>query len=315
MRLGPINLTWNSSWRASSGPASTLKEPASWVERWFGGRTTAAGVHVTEERALQQSAVFACTRIISEGVASLPLKLYRRLPGGGKQPATEHPLYHLLHDEPNDELTAFEFREAAQGHLCLRGNAFAFIDWTRGGRVKQLLLLEPDRMTPERGEDNRVRYRYQDPRMARQSSRRTRSSIFAGFGKDGLRGKNPIELFREAIGLALATEEFGSRLFSNGTNAGIILRHPGELSDKAFKHMRDQLHDRNGGLVNAHKPFITEEGIEVEKLGMTSEDAQFLETRKFQVNDIARIFRVPPHMIADLDRATFSNIEQQAIEL
>lgn len=284
----------------------------------FGGADTSSGVQVTEQGALQMTAVFACVRILSETVASLPLILYERLPDGGKARATEYPLYSLLHDAPNPEMTSFELRETLMGHVATWGNAYAEIETDRNGSVMALWPLRPDRMTVERVGTALV-YSYRLTKADSQGRIEVqlpadRVLHIRGLGFDGIMGYSPIALARQAVGLGMATEKFGASFFGNGARPGGVLEHPGKLGPNAYKNLRETLEQRHGGIENAMRLMILEEGMKYTAMGIPPEDAQFLETRKFQVNEIARLYRVPPHMVGDLDRATFSNVEQQSID-
>jgi len=291
--------------------------PPEWVDA-LGGWSTATGVDVSPSTALQVTAVFACVRILAETVASLPLPVYRRLENGGKARAPDHYLYTILHDLPNPEMTSFELREVMMGHVCTWGNAYAEIEFDRAGRVRALWPLRPDRMTVKRV-NGRLQYIYKLSKPDSQG--RTEITLrdeqvfhVHGLGSDGIVGYSPIHLARQAVGLALAAEEFGARFFGNDARPGVVLEHPGTLGDEAHKRLRESWESRHGGLDKSHRVAILEEGLKVHEIGLPPEDAQFLQTRKFQVSEIARMFRIPPHMIADLERATFSNIEHQSLE-
>ncbi len=306
MKIGPLSIKFERR--------SSLANPEQWLIDWFsGGAQSASGVTVNERTALQSTAVFSCVRVLAETVASLPLPVYRRLSGGGKERATDHYLYPLLHDQPNTEMTSLEFRETLMGHLALWGNAYAQIERNAGLQVRALWPLRPDRMTVRR-ENGVLAYRYQPENGQDRVFRPGQIMHIRGLSGDGIIGYSPIRMAREAIGLARATEEFGARFFGSGSNPGGVLQHPNKLTDKALENLRRSFEERHGGLANAHRPLILEEGMTWQQIGIPPEDAQFLETRKFQTNEIARIFRVPPHMIGDLERATFSNIEHQSIE-
>ncbi len=297
---------------------STLKSPEPWLLRLLGGEPTAPGVAVTPLSSLQSVAVFACNRILAESVSSLPLILHRRLAGGGRERGLNHSLYSILHDLPNPEMTSMELRETLQGHLGLWGNAYAEIERDNGDRVKGLWPLRPDRVDIQRVNGELVYFvtigneLEHDPEVEPLRARQVMH--LRGLGYDGIRGYNPIAQARQAVGLSLATEEFGARFFGNGARPGAVLEHPGKLSDKAYDRLLKSWNDRHEGLSRAHRMAILEEGVKLHEVGIPPEDAQFLETRKFQVTEIARLFRVPPHMLADLERATFSNIEQQSLE-
>lgn len=270
-----------------------------------------AGVNVNEYNAMQVSAVYACVRVLSETIASLPLPLYRRLERG-KEKATYHPLYFLLHDMPNPDMTSFTFRETLMSHLLLWGNAYAQVIRNGKGNISELWPLLPDRMSVERDLiSGQLVYKYS--KDGQQILLKQEEVLhIPGLGFDGIKGYSPIHMAREAIGLALATEEFGSRFFANGARPGGVLEHPGVVKDP--EKLRKSWEEVYKGVKNSHKIAVLEEGMKYHEIGIPPEDAQFLETRKFQLNEICRIFRVPPHLVGDLERATFSNIEHQSIE-
>jgi len=288
------------------------------VDAWnqYLSPSSKTGISVTEDSALRSTAVWACVRLISETVASLPLILYERM-GRGKKRATEHPIYPLLHDSPNPEMTAFNFREILQSHLLTWGNCYSEIDYGPDGKgsgyPRALWPLLPDRMTVKRV-DGELKYIYTLPNGEQVIIPAYRVLHIPGMGYDGVIGYSPIRMAREAIGLSLATEEFGARFFSNGSSFGGFLEHPGKLSAEAQKRLLKSFEEKHQGLSNAHRLSILEEGMKYHSIGIPPEDAQYLEVRKFQVVEIARFFNVKPHMIADLDRATFSNIEHMGIE-
>jgi len=295
--------------------AKPATRPADDDDYWYSipNYGSSAGVDVSPESALHVSAVYASVRVLAETLASLPLPVYMRLVGGGKEKAYDHPLYDLLHDRPNTWQTSFEWREMMMGHLVLRGNAYSRIISGLRGVVDQLWPLHPDRVKVERIEGNRLLYKVTDEKGISQKTL-LQEEVFhlRGFSTDGMVGIGPIQLMAEGIGLSIATEKYGALLFSNRAMPGGVLEHPGKIGDKAQKNLRNTWHQP--GLAGAHKTALLEEGMKWHQLGLTNEDAQFLETRKFQVNEIARIFRIPPHMIGDLEKATFSNIEHQSID-
>lgn len=273
------------------------------------GAATKAGVSVTPDSALNYTAVLAGVRILAESVASLPALVYERT-GEGRRRASGHGLYGLLHDAPNRRQTSFEFFELGMAHLVLWGNFYAEIERNGRGQVLALWPLRPDRMTVDVAPDGRRVYRYANEPVADEAILHV-----AGLGGDGVTGYSLIRLAREAVGLGLATQEFGATVFQNGAVPGIVLKHPGSLSDKAYNRVKDSWNERHMGLENAHKAAILEEGMGVDKIGIPPEDAQFLETRRFQVEEIARILRIPPHMMAMTDKAaTYASVEQFAIQ-
>ncbi|WP_392654937.1 phage portal protein [Dehalococcoides sp. THU4] len=276
----------------------------------FGGTTS--GKAVNERTAMQTSAVYACVRILAESVAGLPLHVYERTANGSKSTKPSHPLYRLLHDEPNREMTSFVFRETLMSHLLLWGNAYAQI--IRDGRGFPIALypLLPDRMAVDRNESGELVYTYQSDK-GQVKLRRENILHIPGLGFDGLIGYSPIAMAKNAVGLALATEDYGAAFFANGANPGGVLEHPGVIKPEQADRLRESWQSQFGG-ANAHRVAVLEEGLKFHQMSIPPEQAQFLETRKFQINEIARIFRVPPHMVGDLEKSSFSNIEQQSLE-
>ena len=283
----------------------------------FGGSTS--GKAVTERSAMQITAVYACVRILAESIAGLPLHLYQYNSKGGKEKAAEHPLFFLLHDEPNPEMTSFVFRETLMTHLLLWGNAYAQIIRNGMGTVTALYPLMPNRMRVDRDESGALYYEY--TRYGDEAEKTRCETIklspadvlhIPGLGFDGLVGYSPIAMAKNAIGMAMACEEFGAKFFANGAAPGGVLEHPGVLKDPA--RVRESWNATFGGSSNANKVAVLEEGMKYTPISISPNEAQFLETRKFQIDEIARIFRVPPHMVGDLEKSSFSNIEQQSLE-
>lgn len=276
----------------------------------FGGTTS--GKAVNERTAMQTSAVYACVRILSESIAGLPLHVYRYTSDGGKERTSLHPLYRMLHDEPNREMTSFVFRETLMAHLLLWGNAYAQIIRDGRGYPVALYPMLPDRMSVDRDSQGELVYTYQSDKG--QVKLRKESVLhIPGLGFDGLIGYSPIAMAKNAVGLALATEDYGAAFFANGANPGGVLEHPGVIKPEQADRLRESWATQFGG-ANAHKVAVLEEGLKFHQMSIPPEQAQFLETRKFQINEIARIFRVPPHMVGDLEKSSFSNIEQQSLE-
>ena len=284
---------------------------------FFGGSTS--GKSVNEKSAMQMTAVYACVRILSESVAGLPLHLFRYNDKGGKEKATDHPLYFLLHDEPNPEMTSFVFRETLMTHLLLYGNAYAQIIRNGKGEVIALYPLMPSRMQVDRNDNGQLYYTYN--KGPDEANTMPNSAVvlmpedvlhIPGLGFDGLVGYSPIAMAKNAIGIAIACEEYGAKFFANGAAPSGVLEHPGTIKDPA--RVREAWRSQFGGSGNAGKTAILEEGMHYSPISIKPQEAQFLETRKFQIDEIARIFRVPPHMIGDLDRSTFNNIENMSRE-
>lgn len=283
----------------------------------FGGSTS--GKPVNEHTAMQMTAVYSCVRILAEAVAGLPLHLYKFTDSGGKEKALSHPLYFLLHDEPNPEMSSFVFRETMMTHLLLWGNAYAQIIRNGKGEVIALYPLMPNRMSVDRDSSGNLYYsytRYSDdaPTMNGVTVTLRPSDVLhiPGLGFDGLVGYSPIAMAKNAIGMAIACEEYGAKFFANGAAPGGVLEHPGTIKDP--QKVRESWNAAYQGSSNSHRVAVLEEGMKYQPIGISPEQAQFLETRKFQINEIARIFRVPPHMVGDLEKSSFSNIEQQSLE-
>lgn len=293
------------------------RTPGSSFAFYMGG--SSSGKAVTERSAMQMTAVYACVRILSEAIAGLPLHVYRYKDDGGKEKALDHPLYLLLHDEPNPEMSSFVFRETLMTHLLLWGNAYAQIIRNGKGEVVALYPLMPNKMSVNRDAKGRLYYEYirssdEAHTMKGFTVRLNSSDVLhiPGLGFDGLVGYSPIAMAKNAIGLAIATEEYGSKFFANGAQPSGVLEHPGTLKDP--QRIRESWQSTFGGSHNSNKVAVLEEGMKYTPISISPEQAQFLETRKFQINEIARIFRVPPHMVGDLEKSSFSNIEQQSLE-
>ena len=283
------------------------------------GRTT-SGKPVNERTAMQTTAVYACVRILAEAVASLPLHVYEYQDDGGKKLVHDHPLYYLLHDEPNPEMTSFVFRETLMSHLLIWGNAYAQIIRDGAGRVLGLYPLLPDKMDVQRDDKGNIYYVYsrnsdENPMFKEYGNIKLKAEDvlhIPGLGFDGLIGYSPIAMAKNAVGMTLACEEYGASFFANGANPGGVLEHPGVLKDPS--KVRESWNSVYRGVNNAHKIAVLEEGMKYQQIGIPPEEAQFLETRKFQINEIARLYRIPPHMVGDLDKSSFSNIEQQSLK-
>ena len=295
-----------------------VDDPQYWLSRLaasIGG--TAAGVSVTSDSALKVSVVYACIKRLSETLASLPLQLYERV-GDGKQPAVTHPLYSLLHDSPNEYMTSFEFRELLVTHLNLNGNAYCLKGQDNRGNVEKLIPLNPARMAVERSNGALgYEYTYEDgtrktfsPDKIWHLKNLPISCLQNGSPPEGILGVSPISLAKESIGLALAADDYGARYFQNNAVVGMNFKYPGKLSDNAKKFLKESLSEY-AKPENRFKNIITEEGGELKPLSITNEDSQFLESRQFQIEEIARIFGVPPVLIGHpTNTMTYASAEQ-----
>lgn len=271
-------------------------------------RMNTGEIVVTEHNALHLSSVWACVRVISETIAQLPVHVY----SPGNERAESHYLQWLLHDEPNPEMTAFTFRETLMAHLLTWGNAYAEIEWSNNGRAIALWPLRPDLMSVRRNEATKeIEYHYSNPKRGLNITLGAGDLIHVpGLGFDGLIGYSPVRMAEKAIQLGLCAEKYGNDFFSNSNVPSGILKHPGVMDPEAHARVKEDWQD----VVKNRGVGVLEEGLDFVSLGIPNNESQFLETRRFQVEEIARIFRVPLHKIGELSRATFSNIEHQAIE-
>jgi len=278
--------------------------------------TSDAGVSITNDKALNYTAFWACVNLVARTVASLPFMTYERQDPRGKLRATSHPLYRLLHDEPNPEMDAYSYIETLVYHLIAsNGNAYSYIELDANGvDIKALWPMDPSRVKKARNErTNEIIYQYQSSN-GQVILPAYRVWHIPGFGYDGLTGYTPLTYARNQIGLGIAAEKMGSKMFSNGLVFGGFLEHPGHLSKEAQKNFENQIKADHKGVDKAHQVMILEEGMKYNKNNIPPNDAQWLETRKFQRNEMAAFFGIPPHKIGDLDRASFNNIEQQNLE-
>lgn len=315
-------LTTIRNWFAPKATAiSDLLHPTAWLQDWAMGRRTLAGVHVTPASAMTLPTYYACLRAISEDIGKLPLLTYRRLDPRGKERAPDHPLYSLLHDAPNDDMESMTFRETLTHYALAWGNGYALVD--RDSRLTPVALhpIHPSRVVVRRDDQDRLVYDVYGgelvPGAQLQQVYRVRSDDMLhlrGLGAEGITGYSVAQLAAESLGLTLAAQTFGAAFFGNGAAMGGVLEHPGKLSDQGAKHLRESFESVYSGPENAGKVAILEEGMKYARLAIPPNDAQFLETRLFQVRDICRWFRVPLHKVGDLEFATYTNIEQQAIE-
>lgn len=310
-----------------SGLGKRVKRSLSqYLQSWLKGEESEygtksnSGVLVTELAAIQDAAVMSCVRVLGESLAQLPFNVYQR-DGRNVSPVRYHPLHEVLHNQPNPNMHSFTWRELGQAHLCLRGSTYAFKEIDNKGNVIGLHPLNPDRLTPfSYTQDNRISYeeimpgakiayKYRDEKGIEQVLLKSELLAINGLSLNGLYGLNPIAYQRESIGLSLAAKKYGAKLFENGAHVGGVISVAEKLDDEAYKRMKKSWQENYAGLNNAHKPAILEQGAKFERMGMSSKDAQWLEMRKYQRSEIAGIYRVPLHMINDLERATFSNVE------
>jgi len=276
-------------------------------------RGASSGVRITSENALSTTVVLACVRVLAETVASLPLHVFKRLPNGGKERCPGW-MDHLLSVAPNSWMTSFEWRETSMIHLGLYGNCYSEIVAGAAGAVSELVPLHPSRMQVSRIENGRLRYTYSEPTGAKTIYNQDQIFHIRWMSNDGIVGQVPIELGKEAIGLARACEMHGARYFGNGARPGIVLETDGNLAAEAAERLRENWERLHRGPDKSSKTAVLTGGLKAHELGSTNTDSQFLEARKFQVEEICRLYRCPPHLVQSLDRATFSNIEQQSLD-
>ncbi len=295
------------AFRASpNNPSTSLANPASWM---FDGAASKTGIAVTEDSAMRLSAVFGAVRVISETIASLPWEV-KQDAGDSTRSASAHPINKLIH-HPNGMMTDFNFREVCQAHLCLHGNAFIAIRRNEAGQPVKLIPVHPDRVEVKVYKDEK----FYTIDQGKETFDDTEMIHILGLSFDGIIGKSVIEAARESIGLGLAADQFGGSFFGNGANVSAILTHPGRLSDEAYKRLMASWARRYSGLDNAHKTAILEEGMNLQKVSISPQESQFLETRKFGVEDIARFFRIPLAYLGSLENSsTRANIEEQGIQ-
>lgn len=299
--------------RAAPAPVtkSTPANPQSWFTEWiFDGQPTASGINITPESAMRAAAVWACVRALSEDIAKLPVILFRRLPGGGKERADDHPLMRVIR-QPNRRHTPFEFMQIWTSAAIMRGNGFAWQERGEDGRAVAVWPLDPKQLEIRAGDDGDLVFFY-GPKKVQLFGEDVLH--LRDISLDGVLGLSAIGQHRETIGLTIAAETYGASFFGNNAAPRGAVKIPVPVGDQAVKMLRDSWERRHRGAENAHRLAVLDGGMEFQAIGLTNEDAQYLESRQFQSGEIARIFRVPPHKIGDLTKATFSNIEHQALE-
>ena len=277
---------------------------------------TPTGLSITPDNALNVTTVFQAIRFLSFMVASLPRITYQKK-GDDRQRATSHQLYSILHDIPNPEMTSFDLWTLLASHVFGRGNGLAEIQYNIRGQIEALWPLNVSRVELVRNANYELRYRVTLPDQFNGERRVLRpDQVFhlRGLTKEGLWGQSVLTMHRNAVGLARATEDYGGAYFNNNAEPGVVLKHPSTLSDAAYERMSESWEQSHMGLNQSHRMAILEEGTDIVKIGFNPQDSQMLETRKFQVIEIARMFGIPPHLLFELSNATFTNIEHQSLE-
>lgn len=302
------------AWRVFRGQAYTMDDFDRDIRRYLRGGPTHAGVNVNEESALGYVTVYACVRVLAETIGCLPLFVYRERADGGREKAREHPLFWLLHDEPNDEMDSLTMRETMTAQLALSGNAYAILAHSLRGDVVDIYPWDWTLVRPDRDPQTRKLFYWVKDRGKEERLPAEKVLHVHLWGLDGITGYSPIRMAREAVGLGLAATEFAARFYGQGMNVGGLLEHPNTLTDEAYKRLKQSLEEEGAGLANSWRPLILEEGMKFNRIPMPLKDAQFIEQQKFTRDEICALFRVPPHMVANLERATFSNIEHMSLE-
>jgi HK97 family phage portal protein len=295
--------------RSLENPRTPLSHPDAWLIEAWGGGAAQSGVRVNATTALTYSPVWRAVNLISRDVAKLPLVVYRRL-GSGKEKDPAHPAFPLLRYKPHRELTSFPFRMTITANALLWGNGYALIERDGGARPVGLFLLNPEDTAPDRDPiSNEIFYKTKvlgrDFEFARENILHIR-----GLG-NGLHGMSVIAKARETFGLGIAARDYGSVFFKNNARPGMVLEHPGTMSDEAVARLKQSWQETQGGLTNAHKIAILEEGMKANPFSMSNEDAQFLGTREFEIREVANWFGVPPHKLGDTTRTAFASLEQE----
>lgn len=300
---------WRREKRSSpENPTTSLSKPADWLTAFFGGGPSAAGVTVNEETALGLTTVYSAISLLSETVAQLPLVLYRRTQKG-REPVPEHPSARVIR-RPYDGMTSFRWRELVQGHALSWGNGYAHIERNVFGHPLRLVPQMPSAANVVMQGGKTV---YQFRRGTLDYAVKPDDVLHVpAFGYDGLKGKSPIQVAREAIGLGLAAQKFGATFFGNGASLGGILKHPKSLGVDGRTKLKTAWDKMKGE--GYQGVAVLEEGMDYTRIGIPPEDAQFIETRKFTRSEIAAIYKIPPHMLADLEKSSFNNIQEQSIQ-
>lgn len=294
--------------RSLNNPSVSLADPAAY--ELFGGTPSKSGQIVNEDTALRHSAVYACVRIIGQSIASLPLEVFEAKENGDSVPATSHPVYQLVNQDPSEVCSSYDFRNAMQKHLTLAGNAYARIYRDQFGRPVELEILPASKVSTYK--KNRKTYYYLND--TQEVLLRTDIIHLLNMSDDGITGKSAVQVARETIGSNLAAVEYGSSVYENGAHIKGVLLHPAKLAPDAYARLRETWRSQYSGARNAGSIPVLEQGMKFEAISLSPADSKFLESMKAGVEDIARIFGVPLHLIGALDRATFNNVEQMSLE-
>lgn len=307
---------WFNGLRSST---SSLENPAQWLLDWFSGRALASGVQVNPENAMGVSAIYACVKVIAEDIATMPFVFYENDGADARKEAIDHPLYEILGHEPNPEMDSGQFIEMLTGHVCLRGNAYAEVVRDANGNVQAMWPLHPQYVRPRRFEGELVyEVTIPNPKAGEEFHRvLDRSRIFhlKGLSSDGVLGLSPVELHAESIGLSIALERHGAALFGNGAVVGGVLETEKPLTDKTYERLKKLIKDRHEGLDKAHRTLILESGLKWKQVGLQNDHAQFIDSRRLQIEESCRIFRMAQIMVSAQEKSSSwgSGIEQMQI--
>jgi HK97 family phage portal protein len=300
--------------KAKRETRASYRDTEGWFHDWLIGEgKSVSGEVVNTTTALRVAAVFACIRNISEDVAKLPLVLYEKKLPRGKERMTEMDLYRVLHDEPNDEMTSFDFRQTVTHDMLLKGNGYAEIQRNQGGGVVSLNYIDSDRVTVKRDDNGKIIYRVRQNSGDEVVIQASEMFHLKGIG-DGTVGWSVLRLARESFGAAIATDKFGAAWFGNGSRPGGVLEHPAKLNPDSAKRLRESWESMHAGSSNSGRTAVLEEGMKYHAISIPPEDAQFIESKQHSIEDICRWFRMPPHKVQHLLRSTNNNIEHQSIE-
>jgi HK97 family phage portal protein len=291
----------------------SLSQPTGWLQRLLAMTQTSSGIAIHEGNALTVGDVYKCINVISETVAMLPWKLYRNLDPRGREEARKHPLYFLLHDEPNERMTSFTYRQAMLYHMLIWGRHASYMERDSSGKIVALWPLRPD-LFYWQIRDGKMWFYVSTMDGIPQQFWEDEILYIPGLTRDGYNAYSPVALHRETLGLTKALEVFGAKLFGSGSMPGGFLKHPGNLSKEAAQRLKESFEEKHRGLDTAHRLAVLEEGLEYVPNPIDPEKAQFILSRQFQRADLAGLWRVPPHKIGDLSRSTNNNIEHQDLE-
>lgn len=295
---------------------STLNHPAPWLSDALFGSKSPSGSTVNLNTAVSVPAVWSAVRVLADSLSSLPFHLRERVPGGGTRDAENHPVFRVLYVAPNPRQTPREFWGALHACVALRGNAYAQVVRDRGGRVRELLPLHPARVRPVLNDAGDLAYLYLRPDGSTRLFDAGELLRLHGLSFDGVEGISPLTAHRRALGLAIDSEESAARFYGNGARPGLSIKLPDgiKLSEEARVQLKAELAREFEGSQNAFRTMVLDQGADVSQIGLAPGDMQFLESRTMQVRELARVFRVPPHLLGDMADATFSNVEQMGQE-